>query len=56
MPVALLLEYLLQQLGFLVVVIFYQPIVKSPLVERTVTVVNYLLTSNSQPRLSGNPK
>lgn len=38
-------------LGFLVLVLFYQPIVNSPLVQRTVTVVEYLTQNNSQPRL-----
>ncbi len=43
-------------LGFLVMVLFYQPIVNSPLVERTATVVEYLMTNNSQSRLPGLPQ
>jgi len=40
-------------LGFLVVVLFYQPIVSSPFVERATTVYHFLLENNSQPRVLG---
>ncbi len=36
-------------LGFLVAALFYQPIVKSPFVSRTVAAADYLLGNNSQP-------
>jgi len=42
-------------LGFLVVTLFYQPIVDSPFVSRTVAAAQYLLGHNSQPRVLGVP-
>jgi len=40
-------------LGFLVVVLFYQPIVTSPFVQRAVVVFQYATADNSQPRILG---
>ena len=40
-------------LGFLVVALFYQPIVNSPFVSRTVAAADYLLHNNSQSRNLG---
>jgi len=43
-------------LGFMVVALFYQPIVNSSLVSRTVAVADLLLRNNSQPRQLGIPQ
>jgi prepilin signal peptidase PulO-like enzyme (type II secretory pathway) len=42
-------------LGFLIVVLFYQPIVTSPFVERAALTLEFFLERNSQPRPIGVP-